>query len=441
MSRRIKKGLYVSGLLIVLFIAGGPAFFPYVYAAAPAQSIGAADTVDSIAVKIILHGTSSEKIVRRVSTSVKTIGEHVLQHRKISNVVEQKESHERTIKEVFDRVLVGYTVKNVAIVAGVRTEILVELLPWGDSVTEVKTQIDYAGFAKDAIPSIEQDVSKMEGQIQEALIGLPVDAVEWAGGVAREIISEILKNQLPEFHFSLDIQPAAQTIVRITLFPTAPVVRETHTSFHSSSVPNILVIHARPAVEEIARKLRGLPVAFVERKLQAFQAQVRDAVNQDIVVRKLGLKAEPLIKTGLETIVDIAIETNSYRISGEAYLDMGRAKDNFSGKGHVGRRIGSADEVFFEIKLTPGTMVWDFMPGWGHDFGQTTSAGYRYRMGDQQHIVWITQGLGPRWSLRAERIPGLSWNEVALRYRLHDFLSAEFVINNDMNWLRLVGHL
>jgi hypothetical protein len=139
--------------------------------------------------------------------------------------------------------------------------------------------------------------------------------------------------------------------------------------------------------------------------------------------------------------VAVSVEAETYRITAEVMLDIGRDRDNISGKAHVGRLIGPYDELFVELKVLPGTMTWQIMPGWGHQFGSDTWAGARYRTSDREFVLWLDQGLGGRWSLRAERWPGIDRNEVGLRYKLHDFLSAEFVLTNDSNWLRLVGHL
>jgi len=148
-----------------------------------------------------------------------------------------------------------------------------------------------------------------------------------------------------------------------------------------------------------------------------------------------------VITPGADTETIVTVEADTWRMTAEAYLDVGRSNDNISGKAHVGRTVGKYDEVFLEMKVVPGPMTWEFMPGWGHQFGSDTMAGFRYRTNDQEWVAWLHQGLGGRWSLEAERWPHLDWNEVRLRYKLHDFLSVEFVVNNTANWLRLVGHL
>jgi hypothetical protein len=273
------------------------------------------------------------------------------------------------------------------------------------------------------------------------LLGLPIDAVDWASGAAREVVREILRRQLPEFHFSLDVEAGTLTKVRLSMFPTGQLVRTASVSLRSNTIPNLLLVHARPALDIQANSMRGLPVEYVERRIQNFTSKVRQATITDPVIQQFGLKVTPIVRPGVDTQVDVTVETESWRISAETHLDIGRDKDNISGEAHIGKRLGSHDELFLELKILPGDMTWQFMPGFGHQFGSDTWIGIRYRTNDHELGWRLNQGLGGRWSLRAERWPGIDRSEVGVRYKLHDFLSAEFVWTNERNWFRLVGHL
>ena len=405
------------------------------------ESVAPDPFVEKVTVHIGTPDPPSSRVVRRMSESVKIIGEHILLGRKTDEVNGRKEAYEKLVRDVFDRVLVGYSIEKVRIDPGVDSLIEINLTPWGETVREVGVQVDYSGIAAEAIPLIQADMGKLTEDLQGALIGLPVDSVEWASGVARDLIRELLKQKLPEFHFSLDVEAGRHTSVRLSLFPVGDLVKEAKISFRSATIPNLLLVHARPAVETQARSMRGLPVAYVRRHLSYFQERLGQAAVQDLVIKRFDLKVTPEIRPNVDTEVVVAVEAETWRIRGEAYLDVGRSRDNVSGKAHVGRLIGPHDEVFLEIKLLPGTMAWEFMPGWGRQFGSDTWAGIRYRTNDREWGGWLEQGLGGRWSLRAERWPHVEWTEVGLRYKLHDFLSIEFVVNNDTNWLRLVGHL
>lgn len=435
-SRRSRCSRIVMACLFVLLFCSGTA----ICATLPVTD-AVAGKVEFIEVQILTASAPSPKVLRRMSESVKTIGEHLLLGRSTIEVYSRRDYYELLFRDVFDRVLIGYTVEKVEIDPDSVAKIRLSVVPWGDTVHNVTLKVDYSGIAPEAIALVQQDMGKLETEIQTALIGLPVDAVDWASGVAKELIREILRRQLPEFHFSLDVEAGKDTAVRLSLFPTGAVVREAKVSIRSQTIPNLLLVHARPAIEQQARSMRGLPVAYVERHLAYFTDHVKQAALADPVIQQFSLAVSPKISPGRDTEVWVGVETERFRISAEVLLDTGKDHDNISAKAHLGQRIGKQDELFVELKVLPGMMTWEFMPGWGHKFGAETWAGVRYRTNDQEWGGWLEQGLGGRWSLRAERWPNLNYNEIGLRYKLHDFLSAEFILTNDRSWLRVVGHL
>ena len=428
---------------LIIAVAGVISFFMLTGNAYCAfeQSRGNEAIVEAIEVQVLATAAPSAKVLRRMSESVKTIGEHLLLGRSTIDVATRRDYYERLVRDVFDRVLIGYTVEKVEIDPARTTKIRLSVIPWGDTVRNVKIRVDYSGIAPEAIALVKQDMGKLEMEIQAALVGLPIDAVDWATGVARELIREILLRQLPEFHFSLDVEAGRETSVRLSLFPTGTIVREARVSLRSQTIPNLLLVHARPAIEAQARSMRGLPVAYVERHLSYFTNLVRTTALADPVVSQFALIVLPKVTPGQDTEVLVTVDTNRFRITAEVFLDTGKDRENISAQAHLGQIIGKRDELFIELKVLPGMMTWEFMPGWGHQFGSDTWAGLRYRTNDREWVGWLEQGLGGRWSLRAERWSGLDRNEIGLRYKLHDFLSAEFIMTNDRSWLRMVGHL
>ena len=432
---------YCMQRIKVLMVIAGMFFGLNTGICAPIEQKYDNQLVQSVRVEVAATANPSAIVLRRMSESVKTIGEHLLLGRSTIDVAARRDYYERLVRDVFDRVLIGYTVERVEIDPAQTTKIRLSVIPWGDTVRNVNIRVDYSGIAPEAIALIKQDMGKLETEIQAALIGLPIDAVDWATGVARELIREILRRQLPEFHFSLDVEAGRDTAVRLSLFPTGPIVREAKVSLRSQTLPNLLLVHARPAIEEQARSMRGLPVNYVERHLTYFTELVRTTVLADPVIRQFALNVMPKVTPGQDTDVLVTVDTDRFRITAEVFLDTGKDRENISAKAHLGQKIGKRDELFLELRVLPGMMTWEFMPGWGHQFGSDTWAGLRYRTNDREWVGWLEQGLGGRWSLRAERWSGLDRNEIGLRYKLHDFLSAEFIMTNDRSWLRMVGHL
>ncbi|MDR3592288.1 MAG: hypothetical protein P4N41_21725 [Negativicutes bacterium] len=381
------------------------------------------------------------RILRRMESSVATVGDQVLVGRRIADVAENKASYEKLIKEVFDRVLVGYSVQQVTITPGVATQVEVFLSPWGDVVKSVRLETDFGNLSPGAVALIQQDMGNIADKINSVLLGMPVDAVDWAGGVSKSVIREILTAQLPEFRANLDIVGGQTTVVKLSLLPAGPVVRDVKVSLRSHTIPNVLLLEAEAPLQDAAAVLRGLPVAFVERHADYFNSTLTSPVADRPIVKRYGLKLSSQLNTGSETEVVVNVETTKYNVTLQGYLDIGKQTDNTWARLHIGEYMGNRDELFLETTFIPGSVSWIFAPGWGHRLSEDTTVGIKYQIRDKHDVLWLYQDLGKRWMLRLERTPGTGYNELGIRYKLHDFLSVEYVFSNNDRWLRLVGNL
>ncbi|MCX7780158.1 MAG: hypothetical protein N2491_04460 [Negativicutes bacterium] len=401
-----------------------------------------ADKVDAVTVSVTSTGAAPPpRVVQRMQASISTVGEHVLSGKKIADIAQNKSAYEKIVQEVFDRVLVGYSVQQVAIIPGATSEIRVTVAPWGDVVHDVTVELDLSAISPELHQLVRKDIGPLEERISGVLIGLPTDAVDWAGGVSKSVIRELLAAELPEFKANLDVISGQRTQVRLALMPVGPTIQDIKVTLRSNTIPNILLWETRPRIEETAKLLRGLPAAFVERHQQYFYDQIRQNLRNHPATRRYGLTVTPVIKAGTNTEVNIVADTTRYKVSLEGYLDIDKEDDNIAAKLHTGKAIGKFDELFLDITLLPGSMTWRFEPGWGRQIGASTTAGLKYDLTANHEILWLNQVVDPRWSLRLERTPDTRMNEVGLRYRLHEFLSAEYVMTNGGNWIRLVGNL
>ena len=390
----------------------------------------------------VLNYPSPEKVTRRMEKSIQTIGEHILLGRKIDEIIQGSSSYERLIKEVFDRVLMGYSVDQVRIIAGSTTRVAVTVVPWGDIVRAVELNVDVAGLSPEAQGLVRQDISgKLQDKVNDVLLGLPVDAVDWAGGISKSLVREMLTDQLPEFRANFEVTPGVRTVVTVSLVPVGVTVQDISVGIHSRSIPNFLLLEARPSVEKTMELMRGLPVDFVERHKDYFLQRVQLAAAAHPVTERYGLTIVPSVRIGPQTQITLDVETQKYKIWLEGYLDMNRSRDNTSIKGHIGKAIGKSDELFTEITFVPSSIKWTIEPGWGHQFTPATTMGLKFKTPEWRSTMFIQQQLTPVWSLRLERAPELHHNELGIRYKIHDFLSAEYIINSEENWLRLVGNL
>lgn len=411
----------------------------------PRMASAADEVINKIAVSITTTDNvpaPPERIAKRMAASVSTVGEHVLIGHAVSDIAENKASYERVVREVFDRILVGYSVQDVDITPGPVTHITLEIIPWGDVVRDVALEVDYGGVSPEIKTLIKNDLGNMEEKVKNVLIGLPIDAVDWAGGVSKAVIRDILSSQLPEFNSNFDIVSGSQTTVKLSLAPFGPTVQDVHISLRSHTIPNLLLIQARPAMDVAAKSLNGLPVAFIERHRDYFTAKLTAIAAEHPVARQYGLTLTPYIYAGADTEIAVEAETTKYKIKLEGYLDVGRsAHDNTSAKLHVGKFVGKQDEGFMEINFAPSSVTWEFLPGWSHLISNHTAIGAKYSLSAKQDILFLNKDFGRNWSLRWERTPASGYNEFGLRYKIQDFLSAEYVFTNNDRWLRLVANL
>ncbi|HML34100.1 hypothetical protein [Sporomusa sphaeroides] len=418
--------LSLLGLLLVLWPGTGSAAGP---------------TVDTIAVTITAAEPPPDKVAKRMTASITAVGEEMLAGRTVADVRANQVNYEKLVREIFNRVLVGYSVDQAVITPGTTTRIAVVLEPWGEVVRSVSLELDNGGLSPEVMNLINRDIEQLEEQVGDVLIGLPVDSVAWAGGVSKVVIRELLANQLPEFRSNLEITAGQETHIKLSLIPSGPVVDTVQLSFRSRTIPNLLLAEAGTAVREAAGIMRGLPVAFVDRHQKYFAGVVQSAAAKQSLVSRYGITLTPVLEPGVVTEVTLNAETDKYRLTLEGNLDVGREDDTTSAKLHFGKYTGSRDEVFLEIKVIADNLEWDFEPGWGHKFTETTFAGLKYNVSDHHSTLWFNHYIGSDWMLRLEDTPKLDYYEVGVRYKLHEFLSAEYVFTEKENWLRLTANL
>lgn len=412
--------------------------------ALPGGVNAANDTIGKLNIKVIsVNETTAPptRIAKRIAASVNTVGEHVLLGRRVSDIAAGQASYERIIKEVFDRILVGYTVETVTIKPGPETTVIVELSPWGEVVRDVTLQVDYGNVSPESVALIKADMGNVEDKISNVLVGLPIDAVDWAGGVSKTVIQEVFEEQLPEFRSNIDVEAGEHTVVKLLLVPAGPTIQDIQVSLRSQTIPHIFLSGIESVFLNASKNLIGLPVAFVERHRDYYTGEFGETASKHHLAHTYGLTLTPVINPGAETLIAVNADTKRYNIWLEGYLDIGREEnDNTSARLHAGKYIGVRDELFAEVNFIPSNVSWEFVPGWSHRIGLDTYAGAKYNYADKQAILTLNQRIGDNWSLRAERRPAVKKNEVGIRYRLHEYLSAEYIISDDESWLRLIGH-
>jgi len=428
MSSQLIRMLYRSCLLCLLLLASHAVVF--------------AASVEKVDVTIVSSTYAPPPhIVTRMTASVGVVGERILLGKNVDDITTGQVAYETLIKEVFDRVLIGYSVQSVSLMPGSNTTIRVEVVPWGDVVQDVTVEVDGSNLSPEIIALIKKDIGNLEEDVNDLLIGLPVDAIDWAGGVSKKLIRDMLASELPEFTVHFEMTPGVHTVVTLSLVPAGDTVRDVYTSLRSQTLPNLLLQGPSDRIRQAGKNLRGLPVAFVQRHRAYFAEQLTHVADQDPIVKHYGVTVTPVLHPSVNTEIAIDADNDQYRVTIEGYMDMGRDTNNTMLHGHVGKFVNSRNEAFVEVDLFPNTMVWKWMPGWGYSLQPGTSVGIKDNLSDNQENLWFHQDINRNLSVELAHNLHSSQNELAIRYKLHAFLSAEYRVVNQDKWLRLVGSL
>ena len=149
------------------------------------------------------------------------------------------------------------------------------------------------------------------------------------------------------------------------------------------------------------------------------------------------------MRPGRDMSVMSRSDTKEYLIRLEGWADISH-KDSDGNttmfRFHAGKRFSLRDEIFLQMDVAPQDVRWTWQVGYTRRIGEATRVIARYDMRDHKFIVGGEQDVGRRWMLRYEYRWTDQCGEGALRYRLHDFLSLEYVIDKKDNWLRVIGN-
>lgn len=89
----------------------------------------------------------------------------------------------------------------------------------GEVVDKVKVEYEFGSIAPEAAALIRSDLEKIETKGTDVLLGLPIEAVEWAGSVLKNLLRETAAENLPDYRTSIDILSGNTTVIKVILQP------------------------------------------------------------------------------------------------------------------------------------------------------------------------------------------------------------------------------
>ena len=281
----------------------------------------------------------------------------------------------------------------------------------------------------------------LQTQLQETIKGASLDAADWAGGVLRGQVKNRVEESLPDFKAAVDLTTKnGNASVQVIIYPVGELVRNVQYSMISRSLPNILLMKLKYKYADKAKSLQGLPVSYLKENRDILARRLLEELAEEPQVRRHHLIPRVTIHPGPETQVDFFLESNEYKIWFEGYADIGRDDHNLSGRAHLGKFISRRDEIFGEAGIDLKDVRWDFSGGYAFHYGKSTLS-YMYRVPSDSHVIRAEYDFTPKWRLRYEHFGDTGDNEYAIRYRIHEFLSGEYVYSTEKSYFRIVGNL
>jgi len=163
----------------------------------PQTALAAGNRVDSVKTEIVSDVSMPAIVKERMEKSVTIIGEQLMLGKNVDELLATQTAQENIILTVFDKVLVGYTVRSVTVEPGIETLIKVNLMPWSDVIAKTDVEVTIEGMPAEVEPLARQDIAGIEDVFSSSLVGLPVAAADWTNGVLKRSVEAFMEIHLP----------------------------------------------------------------------------------------------------------------------------------------------------------------------------------------------------------------------------------------------------
>lgn len=428
-------------IILALLAALGWLVGSHPAAAAPVQR------VEKVTAVVTAADSMPPLVQKRMQQSVQAIAGQLIDGQTVASVEASCQQKEQLIHEVFDKVLVGYTVCQVTIHPAAETKVEVLLLPWSDVITQVDVDVQVEGMPLRMESLVRRDLAEVDTVFRDALTGLPTAATDWTNGVLKHYLNDYLASHLPEFRGDFEIDPESEAKVKLVVYPKLPVVRTVDLSMRSDTVPNVTLLARREVMQDKVDDLVGVPVEFIKRHQRELSQQFAHELDNLLDFRSYHMQTTVSMDVAERLHVMSRSDTSRYRLRLTGWLDIGRKDKNgheddesLLFRFHAGTMLSQQDELFLLVDLMPQDMDWGWAAGYDRRLSSRSHAQLRYDLHERRFVIAASRQLAPRWLLRYEYRFFDKNGEAALRYKMHDFLGLEYLVDRHQNWFRLIGN-
>ncbi|MCL6588336.1 MAG: hypothetical protein K6U80_00120 [Firmicutes bacterium] len=273
-----------------------------------------AGEVQSVEVQLRTASTIYEGLQERIEYSIGRVGEKILLGRSVSLLQNEQEIVKAAIFNVFSKALAGFKIDRINLMVATHTKVIIELTPIPPFINDIRLNLEVLGLAPEIAQFAQEITAKVEKELNQVFVGLPVASVAWAEGIFNLVGNYLLARELPGFNCDFSIQAGERTEFLVKLSPVGPKVEEVKVKYKSTGIPVWMVILTAKKYEEQFNLLKGAPVEFLTHYQAQLEALLSEYCNDFPQLKKSGLRVDLRIKPGARTLIQMGVASEFYRI-------------------------------------------------------------------------------------------------------------------------------
>lgn len=397
--------------------------------------------IETISINVSFAGKAPKQVVtKRVHESLLLITQQLLLGRPLAKINADKNVYQNIILDIADRVFTGYQVNQVNLNLNAHTEISFCLSPWGGLLAAPAVNYEYTDIQGLFQPLLAQRLQPLSFDLSSLFTDMPQESIYWLNSLAKDCTKEFAQANLRDFRLLTQGYSQKDKQVEIVVIPVGKKIKSVDVKLVSKNIPQTLLLWTKDYITEIAGSLSGLPVAFVLDNQAQIKELLLSEINEYQAINKYKLITDLRLDIDEASQLIVSVDLANYNFWLKANLDLGKRENNFSGVAHIGYDITKNVELFTEATLYTDTMNWDVDLGISKRIIKTTFS-YARRFGDTDNLFRVEHIFNPKWEARVEHRSKMNYNEFGVRYRFHEFVSAEYIISSKRSWLRIITNL
>lgn len=335
------------------------------------------EKVESVEIQLHVTGQIYEGLQERIEYSISRVGEKILLNQPLSLLTANQETVKAAIFNVFSKVLIGFKIEKVDLIIGNHTKVLTYLKPVAPLIEKVSLNLAVSGLTPELDMFRKEITSKIETDLNQIFVGLPVEAITWAEGIFNLVANYLLERELPGYYSKFTLIPGSNTVFDIQLFPKEPVVSEVKVDIKAVNIPVVFVKYKTNGYREKFNVLKGLPVEFLSHYQLRIQDYLSRITNDDSSLKKAGMQVNLGIKPGIKTQVEITVDSTTYLIKFDAGYFVNANESYGNLQAHLGYRTDSY-ELFTRGYILGNNAGRNIYAGCYFPLGPNFTGGFEY---------------------------------------------------------------